>query len=622
MATKEEMEKFKVACGDDVDDFSEDEDSTASDKKSEKERDTWSGEFEFVLSVVGYTVGLSNIWRFPYFCFRNGGGIAIIPFLLFLILCGGPLYYIEVCLGQYSGKSPFSVWNICPLFKGVGVVMVSVSLMYAWEFGLALSWVLYFLIQSFYPDIPWANCNNSWNSEYCIDSTTNVTEKRLNLTGSNNMTSSNIKFNTSGTEFWLRNVLDISPGIHDLGSIQLHLVGCMFIAWLLVFLCLCRGVKSLGKVVYVTATLPYVLLTVLVIRGVTLDGAWNGLRYYFIPDWSKLARGQVWVEAAIQCFFSLGPAYGGVITMASFNKFHHSALRDTLIVCFADAFTAVYGGIAVFSVLGFLSGVTGTPMEELEFSGPGLAFIAYPEALSRLPGAHVWSVLFFFTLVFVGVDSLFGAFETVNNSVIDMNYAKLNKYRLWITAALIVCIFILSLPLTTSGGYYTFILVDWYFSTLNITITALLECIIVAWIYGANRFSSDIESMTGTRPSIITRFMWCFMIPLFMGGIIITISLGYSPPSITGYTFPHYSLIIGNIIAVGPLVCLVGVAIAMVILSEGTLYQRLCTCLRPSSSWEPHDTKQQKILKNNPYEYESNFLSRFMVDIFGVRQRR
>ncbi|WAR07997.1 SC6A3-like protein [Mya arenaria] len=63
-------------------------------------RETWSGRFEFLLSVVGYTVGLSNIWRFPYFEKRNGGGVALIPFLLFLVSCGGPLYYIEVCLGS------------------------------------------------------------------------------------------------------------------------------------------------------------------------------------------------------------------------------------------------------------------------------------------------------------------------------------------------------------------------------------------------------------------------------------------------------------------------------------------------------------------------------------------
>ncbi|WAR08007.1 SC6A3-like protein [Mya arenaria] len=87
-------------------------------------RETWSGRFEFLLSVVGYTVGMGNIWRFPYFVKRNGGGVALIPFLLFLVSCGGPLYYIEVCLGQFSGKSPVNVWDICPLFRGLGDTVI------------------------------------------------------------------------------------------------------------------------------------------------------------------------------------------------------------------------------------------------------------------------------------------------------------------------------------------------------------------------------------------------------------------------------------------------------------------------------------------------------------------
>ncbi|WAR08002.1 SC6A7-like protein [Mya arenaria] len=71
-------------------------------------RETWSGRFEFLLSVVGYAVGLGNIWRFPYFVKRNGG-----------VSCGGPLYYIEVCFAQFSGKSPVNVWDICPLFREI-----------------------------------------------------------------------------------------------------------------------------------------------------------------------------------------------------------------------------------------------------------------------------------------------------------------------------------------------------------------------------------------------------------------------------------------------------------------------------------------------------------------------
>ncbi|XP_053379035.1 sodium- and chloride-dependent glycine transporter 1-like [Mercenaria mercenaria] len=617
----DELENLKVKHENDIenDGSSSDRDPLDESSGSSSERETWGGRFEFLLSLVGYTVGLGNLWRFPYFCYRNGGGIAIIPFLLFLLICGGPLYYIEVCLGQFSGKSPVKVWNICPLFKGIGMVMITTSLIYVWYFGTAFGWVFYFLIMSFYPTLPWSTCDNSWNTKFCIDSRTNITEKLLNVTEKLQNVTEISQLKTSGTEFWERNVLRVSTGIDDIGSVQLHLVGCLFLGWFLVFLCLAKGVKSLGKVVYVTATLPYVLLTVLLIRGVTLDGAWVGLQHYFVPDFSKLANGKMWMEAAVQCFYSLGPAWGGVITMASFNKFHHKALRDTVIACFADAFTAIFGGIVVFSVLGFLSKETGTPLDKLPFSGAGLAFIAYPEALSRLPAPNLWSVLFFVTLVLVGIDTQFGVFETTANAIIDLNYRKLSKYRLWISASLVSGLFLLGLPITTSGGYYIFMLVDWYVAMFGVVFTALMECIVVAWIYGADRLSDDIEMMMGTRPSQLLRILWCFCIPTFIVGILITTITTYSDPSF-GYQYPVYALVTGNIFAFGPASLIIVVMVFQLFKAKGTISQRISRQLQPARSWLPNDSKQRKIYQQCPYQYQHGLRERFLTNILGLKQ--
>ena len=76
-----------------------------------------------------------------------------------------------------------------------------------------------------------------------------------------------------------------------------------------------------------TATFPYVVLVVLLCRGLTLPGAMDGIKYYFIPQWDKLIDIDVWIKAALQIFFSVGPAWGGMITFASFNKFNHKVYR-------------------------------------------------------------------------------------------------------------------------------------------------------------------------------------------------------------------------------------------------------------------------------------------------------
>lgn len=582
-------------------------------------RDKWGGRFEFVLSLIGYTVGLGNIWRFPYFCFRNGGGVALIPFFLFVVICCGPIYYIEVCLGQFSAQSPVNVWDICPVFKGIGLNMVIISFLYLWYYGIAFAWVLYFLIQSFYPDLGWASCGNSWNSESCIDSTTNITEKLQNRTS--NSTSS---FKTSGTEFWELNVLHKSSGIDEMGSPQPHLIGCLILGWLLVFLCLARGVKTLGKVVYVTATLPYVLLTILLIRGATLDGAWTGLRHYLVPDFSKLFNGQLWMEAAVMSFYSLGPAWGGVITMASFNKFHHNALRDTVIVCTADVFTGFYGGLVVFSVLGFLSKETGVPLEDLPFSGPGLAFIAYPEALSRLPIPHFWSVLFFLTLVLVGIDTQFSMFETVTSAIIDMNLKRYGKYRLWISAVTMLVLAFLGIFVASSAGFYIFVLVDWYMATFNLVFICFMECVVVSWIYGANRFCTDIEKMRGSRPSLLLRIIWIFVIPLFIGGILTTSISTFSAPDLDdgNYKYPYHALVVGNLFAFGPMSVVFLTAVYQILRTNGSFKERLSRLIEPGQNWKPHDEKHKEIAQTQQFKYKRGFRKRFLHDILGVTTRK
>lgn len=156
-----------------------------------------------------------------------------------------------------------------------------------------------------------------------------------------------------------------SDTINSIGDISLKNVVCLFFAWVLIFFCLMKGIKSSGKVVYFTATFPYVLLIVLLVRGLTLPGFSEGIKFYIIPEWSKLIDPKVWSDAATQIFYSLGPAFGGLMCMSSFNDFKNNCFRDSLIVAFVNCGTSVFGGFAIFSLLGYMAHTTNQPVADV-----------------------------------------------------------------------------------------------------------------------------------------------------------------------------------------------------------------------------------------------------------------
>ncbi|RXN30007.1 sodium- and chloride-dependent GABA transporter ine-like isoform X1 [Labeo rohita] len=135
------------------------------DHQSTEPRETWGRRLEFVLASIGYAVGLGNVWRFPYLCYRSGGGAFLIPYLIMLFLCGIPLLFMEFTVGQYTRLGPVhAVAKICPLFKGVGLATVVISYVLCTYYNVLMTWALYYLLHSFSSSLPWQSCNNTWNS--------------------------------------------------------------------------------------------------------------------------------------------------------------------------------------------------------------------------------------------------------------------------------------------------------------------------------------------------------------------------------------------------------------------------------------------------------------------------
>ncbi|XP_021339837.1 sodium- and chloride-dependent GABA transporter 3-like, partial [Mizuhopecten yessoensis] len=310
------------------------------------------------------------------------------------------------------------------------------------------------------------------------------------------------------------NALNLSSGIEQLGGMPWHLPVCFLAAWTLVTICLIKGIKSMGKVVYVTATLPYILLTIILIRAIFLPGAIDGILFYLTPDFSKLREPQVWIEAALQVFYSLCPCWGQLITMASYNKFHNNCYRDSVILTCISEGTSIYGGFVVFAVIGYMAHNANLPIATVVKSGPGLGFVVYPEALSTLPLPNLWSVLFFLMLLSVALDSEFACVEVVVAAITN-HFRVLRKRQVLVVVTVCLVYFLLGLIFCTQAGIYFYQLFDWYVA-VSIPVFGLIECLIFGWIYGAERFSRDIEMMIGRGVPVFVRICWCFVNPIVL----------------------------------------------------------------------------------------------------------
>ncbi|XP_057657398.1 sodium-dependent noradrenaline transporter-like [Diorhabda carinulata] len=561
-------------------------------------RETWGSNTDFLLSIIGFAVDLANVWRFPYLCYRNGGGAFLIPYTLMLIFGAVPLFYMELILGQFYRQGPVSLWRICPLFKGVGFCAVLVSFYVSFYYNVILAWALYFIGSSITSDLPWLHCNNTWNTEKCWDSMNSNNNSHNPHRFSNESTRTNK--HTPASEFFNRAVLEMqwSDGLHEMGSPKWQLVLCLMVIYFLLYISLFKGVKSTGKVVWVTATMPYVVLTILLIRGLMLPGALKGISYYLQPELSKLSKTQVWMDAAVQIFYSVGAGFGVHLSYASYNTFHNNCYRDCIITTIINCFTSFFSGFVIFTYLGYMSYKQGVPIGDVATEGPGLVFQVYPEAVATLPGSQLWAILFFFMLIMLGVDSAMGGLECVITGLMDefSNFFKNKKYsREIFTLGIIICSFCVALINVTPGGIYMFHLFDTYSAGISLLCSAIFEAVAVSWFYGLDKFSQDVEAMLGKKPGLYWRICWKFVSPSFIICVVMFGLFHHEPLQYNDYFYPIWAEWIGWALTLSSIIMIPLFAIIQILKTKGSLAERLALSISPIEEHE--EIRRTKLAK-------------------------
>ncbi|MED6289555.1 hypothetical protein CHARACLAT_004041 [Characodon lateralis] len=543
------------------------------EQDAEDGRPAWNNKLEYILAQVGFSVGLGNVWRFPYLCQKNGGGAYLVPYFILLLLIGIPLFFLELAVGQRIRRGSIGVWNyVYPQLGGIGVSSLMVCGFVGLYYNVIIGWSIFYFFQSFQYPLPWAECPFKKNGTQAI-------------------VEPECEKSSATTYFWYRQTLNITSTIDDTGGLNWKMSLSLLVAWILVCLAVIKGIQSSGKVMYFSSLFPYVVLFCFLVRGLMLKGSVDGIAHMFTPKLEKMLEPQVWREAATQVFFALGLGFGGVIAFSSYNKRDNNCHFDAALVSVINFVTSILATLVVFAVLGFKANVmnekcvvenaekilgylnTGVLSKELipphiNFShltaqdysemygvimtvkedsfgqlgldpcvledelnkavqGTGLAFIAFTEAMTHFPASPFWSVMFFFMLINLGLGSMIGTMTGITTPILDA--FKIRKEILCVVCCIIA--FLLGLLFVQRSGNYFVTMFDDYSAGLPLTVVVILENISVAWIYGTKRFMQDLEDMLGFRPYSFYYYMWRYVSPAILTVLIVAtvIEMSVSP---------------------------------------------------------------------------------------------
>ncbi|CAG9786164.1 unnamed protein product [Diatraea saccharalis] len=537
----------------------------------------WGNQIEFLMSCIATSVGLGNVWRFPFVAYQNGGGAFLVPYIIVLFLIGKPMYYLECMLGQFSTRNSVKVWALAPAMKGTGYAQALTCGYILSYYVSIIALCLFYFAMSFNATLPWAVCDEAW-TEPCLPSQPNP-----DFIPPENATSSAELYFTHRV---LRQIDGIEGG---LGAPIWDLTLCLLASWLIIFMVVARGVKSSGKAAYFLALFPYVVMIILLITTCLLEGAGDGILFFITPQWEKLLELNVWYAAVTQLFFSLSICTGAIIMFSSYNGFRQNIYRDAMIVTTLDTFTSLLSGVTIFGILGNLASELDRPVGEVVGSaGTGLAFVSYPDAIAKTFMPQLFGVLFFLMMSVLGVGSAVALMSTINTVLMD-SFPRVRT--IYMSALCCTAGFLIGLTYVTPGGQYILELVDYYGGTFLALFCAIAEIVGVFWIYGLENIALDIEFMLGIKTSFYWRCCWGVITPAMMIVVFIYALISYEDLVFgEDYYYPTAGLVAGYMmLLVGILFVPIFIGVTMYKNRTGNLGQTIKKAFRSKLNWGPYD---------------------------------
>ncbi|MDK2934655.1 MAG: neurotransmitter:Na+ symporter, family [Clostridiales bacterium] len=420
-----------------------------------KERGQWGTKLGFILAAVGSAVGLGNIWRYPYVAYENGGGAFLIPYFFALFTAGIPLMVLEYSIGhKFRGSTPMALARANKKWEWLGWWPSINSIIILMYYSMILGWALNYFFLAF---------SRGWGDD--------------------------------PNGFFFGQFLGLTDSPWNLGEMHWYILVAMafiwFMNWYVCYKGISAGIEKFNKIVLPTLL---VIMVIIVIRGLTLPGAVQGLETLLHPNWEKVLDYKVWIAAYGQIFFSLSIALGVMMTYASYLPKKTDIVNSAFMTALANSGFEFLAALGVFSILGYMANVQNVPVSEVVKGSIGLAFVVFPQGMNMMPGIFkvLLGVLFFGGLVFAGLTSSVSMVEAFSSPIID----KFGISRKKIVTTIAIVGFVISSVFATGAGLYFLDIIDNFINSFGLVGVGLMEAIIIGWFFGTHKVREHVNPIS------------------------------------------------------------------------------------------------------------------------------
>ena len=445
-------------------------------ESNQKKRSTFSGKLGFVLAAAGASVGLGNIWRFPYLAAKYGGGIFLLVYIVLAVTFGYTMITAETSLGRMTGKSPVGAYHSFGKSKWL-------------SFGGWINAIIPVLI------VPYYSVIGGWVIKYLFEY----------IIGNGSKLAEDGYFSSF-----------ISNGF----SAEICFVVFALMTMIIIFCGVRNGIERVSKFMM---PILVVLSVVIAIYSITRPGAMEGVKYFLLPDFSNFSWMTV-VSAMGQMFYSLSIAMGILVTFGSYMKKDVPIESSTKNVEIFDTGIAIMAGLMIIPAVFVFSG--GDP-EALQ-AGPSLMFVTIPKVLDSMGMGTVFGIFFFFLVLCAALTSSIALTESAVSTFQDELKWSRNK------SATVVSVIMVLLGTLSSLGYGPLSAVkiigmqfldffDFLTNSVMMPIAAIATCLLVSRVMGVDKIEQEMTLENGTfRRKKIFNFMIRWLCPIFASIILIS----------------------------------------------------------------------------------------------------